>query len=178
MNSEEAAAIIRWPARKGPTGDADLRAPAPSERERPARPTGAPPDAVAGASAFTVRVDYAPDLCKDYLETGYCGFGDSCKFLHDRGDYKMGWQMGDSDQQQQHYFVGDDSEDSDVACHLCRGKESLVSLAECQHVFCRPCVVEHLRAKQQPHHRAPVLRCPRCKQAIGGSFKPMPLRPK
>jgi RING finger protein 113A len=48
-------------------------------------------------------VDYQPDVCKDYkgtsysfrgqrvltdnalLETGFCGFGDTCKFLHDRG---------------------------------------------------------------------------------------------
>lgn len=30
-------------------------------------------------------VDYQPDVCKDYKETGYCGFGDTCKFLHDRG---------------------------------------------------------------------------------------------
>lgn len=32
----------------------------------------------------TVRWDYQPDICKDYKETGFCGFGDSCKFLHDR----------------------------------------------------------------------------------------------
>jgi len=41
----------------------------------------------------TVRWDYQPDICKDYKETGYCGFGDSCKFLHDRADYKHGWQL-------------------------------------------------------------------------------------
>ena len=41
----------------------------------------------------TVRWDYAPDICKDYKETGFCGFGDSCKFLHDRSDYKHGWQL-------------------------------------------------------------------------------------
>lgn len=41
----------------------------------------------------TVRWDYAPDVCKDYKETGYCGFGDSCKFMHDRSDYKHGWQL-------------------------------------------------------------------------------------
>lgn len=39
------------------------------------------------------RVDYQPDVCKDYKETGYCTFGDSCKFLHDRSDYKAGWQV-------------------------------------------------------------------------------------
>lgn len=41
----------------------------------------------------TVRWDYQPDVCKDYKETGYCGFGDSCKFMHDRSDYKHGWQL-------------------------------------------------------------------------------------
>merc|ERR1719499_267294 len=37
-----------------------------------------------------LRTDYAPDICKDYKETGYCGWGDTCKFLHDRSDYKSG----------------------------------------------------------------------------------------
>lgn len=41
----------------------------------------------------TSRFDYQPDICKDYKETGFCGYGDNCKFLHDRGDYKSGWQM-------------------------------------------------------------------------------------
>ena len=61
----------------------------------------------------SVRWDYAPDVCKDYKETGFCTFGglflgtffyekkkndrmrilDSCKFLHDRSDYKHGWQI-------------------------------------------------------------------------------------
>ena len=41
----------------------------------------------------TSRFDYQMDICKDYKESGYCGFGDSCKFLHDRSDYKSGWQL-------------------------------------------------------------------------------------
>ena len=44
------------------------------------------------ARAIT-RIDYQPDICKDYKETGFCSYGDSCKFLHDRGDYKSGWEL-------------------------------------------------------------------------------------
>ena len=32
-------------------------------------------------------------MCKDYKQTGFCGFGDSCKFLHAREDYKQGWAL-------------------------------------------------------------------------------------
>ncbi len=48
---------------------------------------------------------------------GYCGFGDSCKFLHDRSDYKHGWQLerewneklyGSVDNNSQKYLVGDE----------------------------------------------------------------------
>lgn len=41
----------------------------------------------------SIRMDYQPDVCKDYKETGYCGFGDACKFVHDRSDYKSGWVL-------------------------------------------------------------------------------------
>ena len=35
----------------------------------------------------------ALSIAQDYKETGFCGYGDACKFLHDRGDYKSGWQL-------------------------------------------------------------------------------------
>eukprot|EP00956_Cyclotella_meneghiniana_P013870 scaffold20338_cov47-Cyclotella_meneghiniana.AAC.4 len=41
----------------------------------------------------TARFDYQPDICKDYKETGFCGYGDTCIYLHDRGDTKSGWEM-------------------------------------------------------------------------------------
>jgi RING finger protein 113A len=48
------------------------------------------------------RIDYQPDLCKDFKETGYCGFGDSCKFLHDRSEYKGSWKIEQEWQAKQH----------------------------------------------------------------------------
>ena len=41
----------------------------------------------------TTRMDHNPERCKDYYEHGYCGFGDTCIFIHDRGDYKSGHQL-------------------------------------------------------------------------------------
>lgn len=42
---------------------------------------------------MTCNFDYNPSLCKDFKETGSCTFGASCLYIHDRGDYKMGWEM-------------------------------------------------------------------------------------
>lgn len=38
----------------------------------------------------TSRFDYEPEICKDYKDTGFCGFGDSCIYLHDRTNMKTG----------------------------------------------------------------------------------------
>lgn len=32
-------------------------------------------------------MDYQRDVCKDFLKNGYCGFGDTCKFLHVRDEF-------------------------------------------------------------------------------------------
>jgi RING finger protein 113A len=45
------------------------------------------------AVRMTTFTDYAPDVCKDYKKTGFCGFGDSCKFAHMREEFKQGWAL-------------------------------------------------------------------------------------
>jgi RING finger protein 113A len=49
----------------------------------------------------TARFDYQPDICKDYKDTGFCGFGDTCIYLHDRGDTLSGWQIEQAWEEQQ-----------------------------------------------------------------------------
>ncbi|VDD78465.1 unnamed protein product [Mesocestoides corti] len=82
----------------------------------------------------TVRWDYQPDICKDYKETGFCSFGDSCKFLHDRSDYKHGWQLeqefaegtyGVEGNDDRYEIKSEDEADDDahlpLKCIICRG---------------------------------------------------------
>ena len=77
----------------------------------------------------TVRWDYEPMLCKDFKETGYCGFGDTCKFMHDRSDYKFGWQMdkefeeGRQDSSDDEKYVISEDDDMPHKCEFCRKQE-------------------------------------------------------
>ncbi|VDO99376.1 unnamed protein product [Soboliphyme baturini] len=102
----------------------------------------------------SVRWDYQPDICKDYKETGFCGFGDSCKFLHDRSDYKHGWELerdwqlgryGKDDEDIHAYEIHSDDEDVPFRCLICR--ESFVNpvITKCKHYFCESCALKHYR---------------------------------
>lgn len=114
----------------------------------------------------SARFDYQPDICKDYKETGYCGYGDSCKFMHDRGDYKSGWQLekewdeaekarkrnlamggGDDDVDEGLAEGGvDDEDDEDAlpfACFICRQPFVDPVVTRCKHYFCEHCALKH-----------------------------------
>lgn len=98
-----------------------------------------PIKATSNIRAVTVT-DYQPDVCKDYKETGFCGYGDSCKFLHDRGDYLAGWQL---DKLAVNPTTGqtveeEDSDDEDVpfACLICRQPFTEPIVTKCGHYFC------------------------------------------
>ncbi|XP_034611991.1 E3 ubiquitin-protein ligase RNF113A-like [Trachemys scripta elegans] len=118
----------------------------------------------------TVRWDYQPDICKDYKETGFCGFGDSCKFLHDRSDYKHGWQIereldegryGVNDEE--NYEVSSDDEDLPFKCFICRSSFKNPVVTKCRHYFCEGCALEHYRKSK---------RCYVCDQQTNGVFNP------
>ncbi|XP_076034302.1 RING finger protein mdlc [Oratosquilla oratoria] len=116
----------------------------------------------------TVRWDYQPDLCKDYKETGFCGFGDSCKFLHDRTDYKLGWQLEmeagkracDSDE---NWEIPSDDEHIPFKCFICRNSFEDPVMSKCRHYFCEKCALEHFRKSK---------RCYVCGENTGGVFQP------
>uniref|UniRef100_A0A8D3DXC6 Ring finger protein 113A n=1 Tax=Scophthalmus maximus TaxID=52904 RepID=A0A8D3DXC6_SCOMX len=114
----------------------------------------------------TVRWDYQPDICKDYKETGFCGFGDSCKFLHDRSDYKHGWQI-ERELEEGRYgangeFKKGGSGGDFVLFFL------IVSVHQhfnpvCRHYFCETCALQHYRKSK---------RCYVCNTQTNGVFNP------
>lgn len=129
---------------------------------------------------MSILVDYQPDVCKDYKETGYCGFGDSCKFLHDRGDYKSGWEIDrdweEKQKKQRERLLqglegesgdeeGDDEEDElPFACFICRKPWAECQdpvVTRCKHYFCEQCALQH-NAKSK--------KCFVCEQPTGGIF--------
>lgn len=109
----------------------------------------------------SARFDYQPDICKDYKETGYCGYGDSCKFMHDRGDYKPGWQLekeweevekarkrnlalGEDDDEERGIGESDDDDDDSLpfACFICRQPFVDPVVTKCKHYFCEHCALK------------------------------------
>jgi RING finger protein 113A len=138
------------------------------------------------AARTTVLVDYAPDICKDYKETGYCGYGDACKFMHDRGDYKAGWQIdADWEAKQKKEAAaaaaadawaeedGEEGGDSKgkgagdagglpFACLGCRVAWHAASrpvVTPCRHYFCEACALASATSL-----------CPACSKPTGGTF--------
>lgn len=121
----------------------------------------------------TVRWDYQPDICKDYKETGFCGFGDSCKFLHDRSDYKLGWQLeretatgeysNSGDEDDKKYEIDSDEDNLPFKCFICRNSFTDPIVTKCKHYFCEKCALEHYRK---------TTRCYVCNVQTNGVFNP------
>ena len=95
-------------------------------------------------------------------------FGDNCKYLHAREDYKAGWQL---DKEWETVTKGkknlggtivasadrskgqDDDEDEEdamlesipFACFICKGPYKSPIVTRCGHYFCEPCALKRYR---------------------------------
>ncbi|KAF9161699.1 hypothetical protein DFQ26_004219 [Actinomortierella ambigua] len=129
---------------------------------------------------ITNRFDYQPDICKDYKETGFCGYGDSCIYMHDRGDYKAGWQLDQEWEAEQRAKKAaliqgldddddesDDDEDDDIpfACLICREEFKHPIVTKCGHYFCESCAIKRY---------AKTPKCAACQQPTAGLFNAAP----
>jgi RING finger protein 113A len=136
----------------------------------------------------TCRFDYQPDICKDYKDTGFCGFGDTCIYLHDRGDTLSGWQLEQQWQQEQEvkkkkqqeqmdaFIIGANGNKTDkstssaimdedgipFACHVCRNHFTDPVVTNCGHYFCQSCILAHVKESSSL--------CPVCNKDTHGVF--------
>ncbi|KAL6940761.1 hypothetical protein ACO0QE_004677 [Hanseniaspora vineae] len=91
-----------------------------------------------------VLMDYQPDVCKDYKLTGFCGYGDSCKFIHSRDDFIKGtrtnidWKTGQPRSTQLQ------SKDIPSKCAICKKDYSKPIRTSCKHYFCQKCFLQRL----------------------------------
>ncbi|KAL6301240.1 hypothetical protein BKA93DRAFT_739043 [Sparassis latifolia] len=124
------------------------------------------PQRSSGSTIRTVTiVDYQPDVCKDYKETGYCGYGDTCKFLHDRGTYLAGWQLDKlaENPQKEVEDASDSDSDEDIpfACIICRKSYTDPVVTRCGHYFCSACAIKRF---------AKTPKCAACGAPTAGIF--------
>ncbi|KAF3482503.1 pre-mRNA-splicing factor cwc24 [Arthroderma uncinatum] len=150
--------------------------------DAPSRQVGPMKPAATNIRTITVT-DFAPDVCKDYKQTGFCGFGDNCKYLHAREDYKAGWEL-DRDWEIQtkgkklagqtvasrHGGDGegeDEDEDDEFlesipfACIICKQPYTSPIITKCGHYFCEACALK--RYRKNPN-------CAACGSSTGGVF--------
>ena len=119
--------------------------------------------------------------CKDWLECGSCGYGDSCKFLHDRLDYKAGWQLEaeweekqkreeakrveDRERRERGETVVDDGgrrRQLPFACFLCRRPFTRPVVTSCGHYFDEACALARFKK---------TTRCAVCGKETNGSLQ-------
>ena len=149
-------------------------------QKNPNAPTRTVGPVKAPTNIRTITVtDFAPDVCKDYKQTGFCGYGDSCKFSHMREDYKQGWEL-DKDWEKvgekgkkggkgvKSLAEAEDSEEEDAAlegipfaCIVCKKGYTNPVVTKCGHYFCEGCALQRYRRNPS---------CAACGAGTGGVF--------
>lgn len=174
------------PSKDWDTGNSALSSKAQSfiSKKPDAPKTVGPVKAPTNVRTITVT-DYAPDVCKDYKQTGFCGFGDSCKFLHAREEFAAGWKL-DRDWEistkgkkltgttvasanRDAKLDGDDLNEEEIAmlekipfaCIICKEPYKNPIVTKCGHYFCESCALKRYRKKPD---------CAACGAGTGGVF--------
>jgi RING finger protein 113A len=126
------------------------------------------------ASSFiksATLIDYNPSVCKDYKQTGFCGYGQNCIYVHDRGDYKSGWEIdkewaakqkqGGAEEENYEVDSSDDGDNLPFACLICRKDFVDPVVTKCGHYFCESCALAQEKKTK---------RCAVCNEPTAGIF--------
>ncbi|KAH3901694.1 U2-type spliceosomal complex subunit CWC24 SCDLUD_001465 [Saccharomycodes ludwigii] len=126
-----------------------------------------------------ILVDYQPDVCKDFKETGFCGYGDSCKFLHSRDDYIKGlgnatftttkWNSDIMTHKKIKNIDDKSIDQKDIVpfkCIICKQKYESPIETNCGHSFCKKCFLNTIQGNDNQ-------KCLICGKDTQGIMKPL-----
>lgn len=131
---------------------------------------------------ISARFDYQPDICRDFFDTGYCGWGDNCKYAHIRysewsmhkdgafWDTEKQWQeeqrkkkLGlDKLEEEEKKQQAELADGIPFACHMCRKSFDDPVETNCKHYFCFKCIMDRYNANDKT--------CPICSAKLSGVF--------
>ena len=110
--------------------------------------------------------------------------------MHDRGDYKTGWQLeaefqrqkerererkmlgkldgedSEEERERDKFRIKDGGDELPFACHICRGPFNDPMVTQCGHYFCANCASDHFRSRNT--------RCPICEKQTYGMLSAAP----
>lgn len=113
----------------------------------------------------TTITDFQPDVCKDFLQTGYCGYGDTCKFIHVRNESVQkkpvvrDWEIAVTNGTKE-----PSSTEIPFKCVLCKSDYNQPVQTGCGHVFCKLCFMDRYKKRKT--------RCFVCHEETNGIITP------
>jgi RING finger protein 113A len=110
-------------------------------------------------------MDQQVPICKDYHDTGYCTYGDSCKFMHIRDDILSSSQLerkiAMDIMKKAQLLTKDSVSEQPEVCGICHNFFVNPVVAICGHKFCGDCAMKRFRS---------VSSCAVCGLDTGGVF--------